>query len=117
MDLLIDELMQQTGLRPEILNLVVTRTIAHLHRGFHERCGQNGDYAGGQLVVDIGNEAFLHFIGILVCLGQDYFDEAETGELIEYAQRIVPRDQWEPVQAEIATWKSRGSRDVNTAGS
>ena len=117
MDLLIEELVKDTGMGPEILHLVITRTIAHLHRGFYERHGQNGDYVGGQLVVDIGNEAYLHFIGLLVCLEEDYAHDGETGELIEYAERIVPRDQWGPVQAEIATWKSRERPDVDSAGS
>ena len=51
---LIEELAEETGIRPEILQVVVKRTIAHLHRGFHERAGQNGDYVGGRLPLDLG---------------------------------------------------------------
>ncbi|MFP5237647.1 MAG: hypothetical protein ACLGSD_17265 [Acidobacteriota bacterium] len=109
MKLLIEELIDETGLQPDVLGLVVTRTLRHLHRGFHERAGQNGDYVGGQSSLDVGQEGYLHLLGMLICFAEDYVID-EPGEFLEYGDRIVPRSIHEQVIAEMETWRKREPR-------
>lgn len=106
---LIEQLAEETGLRPEVLRVVVTRTLAHLHRGFQERRGQNGDYVGGSLALDVGYEGYLHFLGMVICLAEKYVLD-EPGEFAEYGDRIVPREIHETVIAEVETWQNREPR-------
>jgi hypothetical protein len=109
MKTLMEELTEETGIRPEILEVVVKRTLAHLHRGFYERHGQNGDYIGGLLVFDLPYDAYLHFIGMVRCLAEDYI-LGEPAEFTEYGDRVVPRDVHEAVSAEVKTWRRPESR-------
>jgi len=107
---LIDDLVEETGLRPEILRVAVTRTMAHLHRGFHERCGPSGDYVGGSLSIDLGFEGHLHFLGMVYCLVQDYGLEEEARWFMEYGDRIVPREIHEAIFLKMDSWKKREPR-------
>jgi hypothetical protein len=109
MKTLMEELIAETGVRPEILDVVVKRTLAHLHRGFYERHGQNGDYVGGQLAIDLPYEAYLHFLGVVLCVAEDY-NLDEPGEFAEYGRLIVPREIHEAVIAEVDTWRRPESR-------
>jgi len=107
---LIDELAEETGIRPEILRIVVTSTLSHLHRGFHERAGQNVDYFGGRLPLDLGFEGYLHFLGMVYCLVQDYGLEEEARWFMEYGDRIVPREIHEAIFLKMDSWKKREPR-------
>lgn len=109
MKTLMEELMEETGIRPEILEVVVTRTLSHLHRGFFERRAQNGDYVGGLLPLDLGPRAYLHFLGMVLCLAEDYSLD-EPGEFAEYGDRIVPRVIHDSLVAEVESWRRRQPR-------
>ena len=107
---LIEELKEETGIRPETLRLIVTRTLSHLHRGFHERGGRSRDYVGGRLSLDLGYEGYLHFLGMVYCLVQDYGLEEEARWFMEYGDRIVPRDIHDSVMTGMESWKEREPR-------
>ncbi len=106
---MIEEIAAETELDPEKVQQIVDLALAHLHRGFHERHGQNGDYVGGALALDLGMRAYLHFIGIVLCLMKDYLLE-EPGEFAEYGNRIVPRNIHDEVIAEMEAWRKREPR-------
>jgi hypothetical protein len=106
---MIEYIAGETGLHPEKVQEVIDRVFVHVHRGLHERGGQNGDYVGGPLAIDLGLRAYLHFIGIVMCLVEDYGLD-EPGEFAEYGDRIVPRDVHREVIAEVETWRRREPR-------
>jgi hypothetical protein len=101
---LIDSITSQTGLDSQKVREVIDLLCEHLHRGFYEGHGQNGDYVGGALSVDVGYHAFLHLIGVLKSIQRSYYPDEDVAWQ-EYANRIVPREYWAKFDTQINTWK------------
>jgi hypothetical protein len=97
---LIEEIVDETGLPPAKVNEILTHVFAHIHRSLYEA---NGDYIGERLRWDIGTEAYLHFIGVLISIEANY----GGGAWIEYAQRIASPDDRERLQRQMENWKPK----------
>ncbi len=103
---LVEEVVEQTGLSHDQVQDVITKTFAHIHKGFFERSstGSYGGYVGGPLTCDIGSEAYYHFIGMLVSMDEDYFHD-EPRIWSEYAKRLIPAEDLDRYEEKIKNWK------------
>jgi hypothetical protein len=97
---LVEEIVDQTGLAPSKVSDTLTQVFAHIHRSLYE---SKGDYIGERLRWDIGIEAYLHFIGMLISVEESY----GGGEWTEYAERIASPDDRERLQQQMKDWKRR----------
>jgi hypothetical protein len=97
---LYEEIVDQTGLRPAKVNEILTRVFTHIHRNLYE---SKGDYIGERLRWDIGIEAYLHFIGMLLSIEANY----GGGEWTEYAERTASPEDRELLQQQMKDWKRR----------
>lgn len=100
MKTLVEEIVDQTGLPRAKVNETLTHVFAHIHRRLYEG---KGDYIGERLRWDIGIEAYLHFIGVLISLNENY----SGAEWFEYAERTASPEDRERLQEQMKDWKRR----------
>ncbi len=100
MKTLVEEIVDQTGLPRAKVNETLTHVFSQIHRNLYE---SKADYIGERLLWDVGMEAYLHFIGMLISGEENY----GGGAWIEYAQRIASTQDRERLQEQMKDWKRR----------